>query len=184
MTLVDARDAGSTAPTSDVVPQKPLDHVHQIVGVCRNGVCDARLVVPAIRAKSLIPRFFSLLNRINSLFGRLGNSLCKVRDNKVLEPWFSIQRSLTATAACIFPSIREGWRGLRLRHGAVMVPARKKTPGSIAEILESRRRRADHDIALRRHLEDREAALDEPARGKAEQPIDPFEPARVEDRLL
>jgi hypothetical protein len=107
MTLVDARDAGSTAPTSDVVPQKPLDHVHQIVDVCRNGVCDARLVVSAIRAKSLVPRFFSLLNRINSLFGRLGNSLCKARDNKVLEPWFSVRRK-PHSDYCLYLPVDQG----------------------------------------------------------------------------
>src|SRR6516162_4061498 len=56
--------------------------------------------------------------------------------------------------------------------------------GSIAEILEGLRSWADHDITLRLDFEDREPALHEPARGKAEQPVNPGEPARVEDRLL
>src|SRR6516164_9773216 len=56
--------------------------------------------------------------------------------------------------------------------------------GSVAEILEGLRRRADYDITLRLHFEHREPALHEPARGKAEQPVNPGEPARVEDRLL
>ena len=38
---------------------------------------------------------------------------------------------------------------------------------SVAEILEGLRRRADHDITLRLDLEHREAALHEPAWGKA-----------------
>src|SRR5262249_54071467 len=52
------------------------------------------------------------------------------------------------------------------------------------EVLEGLRRRADHDITLRLDLEHREPALHEPAWGKAKQPVDPGEPARVEDRLL
>ena len=55
---------------------------------------------------------------------------------------------------------------------------------SIAEILEGLRRWADHDITLRLDFEDREPALHEPARGKAEQPVNPGEPARIENRLL
>src|SRR5271168_608249 len=39
---------------------------------------------------------------------------------------------------------------------------RTETSGSVADILEALRRRADHDIALRLDLEHREAALDQP----------------------
>jgi hypothetical protein len=77
----------------------------------------------------------------------------------------------------------------RPRDFSLLFPARQGisaivSPGSVAEILESLRRRADHDITLRLDLEHREAALYEPAWGKAKQPVDPGEPARVEDRLL
>src|SRR6516164_8988292 len=63
-------------------------------------------------------------------------------------------------------------------------PANTELPGSVAEILEAPRRRADHDIPLRCHLEYCEAALHEPAGGKAKEPVDPGKPARVEDCLL
>ena len=45
------------------------------------------------------------------------------------------------------------------------------------EILEIARRRADHGVALRPEFEHREAALHQPLRREAEQPVDPGEAA-------
>src|SRR6516225_11510757 len=73
--------------------------------------------------------------------------------------------------------------GLNRVFGCIF-PPNTETAGSVPEILEGMRRRADYDVTLRLDLEHREAALHEPARGKTEQPVDSGEPARVEDRLL
>src|SRR5947207_7343229 len=54
----------------------------------------------------------------------------------------------------------------------------------VRKILEVLRCGADRDVALRLHLEDREAALHQPFLGEAEEAVDPGEAARVEDRLL
>src|SRR5215471_7862702 len=80
-----------------------------------------------------------------------------------------------------------GWRGavgFESKKFPVKFPVHGNLAGSVAEVLEALRRRADDGRALRRHFEHREAMLHQAVGREAEEAVNPGETVRVEDRRL